>query len=281
MKKALYVWISLSAAVISGCSENKSSVCSGTDVDEAFSIAAKADSLMYDIIRQETPNPPFKTDPRWLEMNQALEGVTKTLDDNAQKIEMAKAECISMPDEYGKVESAVSLLTMGEMMAATITRSVLEQTDPSERREIYTRVCNGEFTDFQGSDELNYYTYAQYTMPNRYQYWYNNVKKLDDERVRLNSAVVESSERLEQYEYNFFETAYKTVKMSIRDAALDSANDTKTSFSCSANLYAEIAGWNSSFRILKYDLKITSDGLRRVQVTKDDTYMALSPIDYE
>lgn len=277
MKKTSYGWIALLAAVSSGCSENKSSVCSGADVNEAFSAAGKADSLMYEIIRQETANPPFKADKKWIELNNAFEGVNKALDEKSLAIDAAKAKCVSMPNEFGEQKS-VSLFTMGEALAATFTREALAQMTPEERRKIYTNVCNGDFSDFSAGSELNQYKFAEYTLPNRYRYWFYDVQKLTEDRTELEGRLSESEARIREYEANFFENAYKKVVFSIKDAALDVANESETSYSCSANLYAEIPGWNPSFRTVNYEVKITSDDNRRVQLKKDEFYNAINTL---
>lgn len=275
MKKTSYGWIVLFAAVSSGCSENKSAVCSGADVNEAFTAAGKADSLMYEIIRQETANPPFKADKKWTELNNAFEGVKKALDEKALAIDAAKAKCVSMPNEFGKPNVGVSLLTMGEYFAASITRNTLAEMVPEERRKIYSNLCNGDFSDFSEGSELNHYKFAEYTMPNRYSYWFYNIKKLTEERGKIEDRIFESEARIRDYEANFFENAYKKVVFSIKDAALDIANESETSYSCSANLYAEIPGWNPSFRTVNYEVKITSDDNRRIQIKKDGAYSSI------
>jgi hypothetical protein len=272
MKKISYGLIALFAAASSGCSGNKSSVCSGADVNEAFSAAGKADSLMYEIIRQETANPPFKADKKWIELNNAFEGIKKSLDEKALAIDAAKAKCVSMPNEFGKPNVGVSLLTMGEYFAASITRNALAEMGPDERRKIYTNVCNGDFSDFSEGSELNHYKFAEYTLPNRYRYWFYNVKKLTEDLARIESDLAQSEQRIQDYEANFFENAYKKVVFSIKDAALDASNESETSYSCSANLYAEIPGWNPSFRTVNYEVKITSDDNRRIQIKKDEAY---------
>lgn len=277
MKKSSYGWIVLFAAVSSGCSENKSSVCSGADVNEAFTAAGKADSLMYEIIRQETASPPFKADKKWIELNNAFEGVKKALDEKSLAIDAAKAKCVSMPNEFGE-QNSVSLFTMGEALAAKFTREALARMAPDERRKIYTNVCNGDFSDFSAGSELNYYKFAEYTLPNRYRYWFYDVQKLTEQRIKLESSLSESEARIRDYEANFFENAYKKVVFSIKDAALDASNESETSYSCSANLYAEIPGWNPSFRTVNYEVKITSDDNRRVQLKKDEFYNAINTL---
>ena len=265
------------AIMVTGCSENKSSVCSGADVNEAFTAAGKADSLMYEIVRRETANPPFKADKKWIELNNALEGVKKALDEKTLAIDAAKAKCVSMPNEFGEQKS-FSLFTMGEALAAKFTREALARMAPDERRKIYTNVCNGDFSDFSAGSKLNYYKVAEYTLPNRYRYWFYDVQKLTEDRAKLENSLSESEARIRDYEANFYENAYKKVVFSIKDAALDASNESETSYSCSANLYAEIPGWNPSFRTVNYEVKITSDDNRRVQLKKDELYSAIKNI---
>jgi hypothetical protein len=270
-------WIAISFVLCAGCSQNKSAVCVGNDVESAFTAAAKADSLMYEIIRHETPTPPFKTDPKWQELNTASEGLKRTLDENSMALDAAKAKCVSMPDEFGHSNAEVNLLTIGEAFTSTISKASIKNLNPAERRKIYTNICNGNFSDLSTGGALNDYKLNEFTFPNRYRFWYFKIKPLEDINISIDNRLIESEGRLRSYEVQYYENDFNKISFSIRDASLDMSNDTGTSYSCSANLYANIKGWNSSFRTVNYDVKITSDGNRRIQINKNDEYKLMIP----
>lgn len=247
-------------SLLAGCSGSKSNICAGSEVESEILASAKSDGLLYDIIYSETNPKPYANDTKWKELAEKVKINSSKAAELTNKYEILYNKCLAIEEKGFFAELAKSPMA-----------------DKNHVAQIYSDICNGDFSKMDDSRGFNKETVASFSAPLKYEFWKNNIINLKNQISDAQLAVENSNNDLGAFESSFFENAFNRVNYSLGEIALDQKNESETNFSCSANIYGEVEGWKKVHRLINYSVKITSDNEKRVDIIKDESYIKLIP----
>lgn len=277
------------ACAVAGCGANPSDICASDEAVTAISSEARQGYALFEEIRAVTEEPPFQSNETWKQQSSNLANLQKKSDSLATKLEEATATCISMEEgaatqadfeassraqaKGGDIMGAIAGFGVG-VAVAIIKPQIDAMTPAQKRKDIWTPMCNGDFSAIREDHAWGTAIAAQ-IFPNRYAFWYNTVEKIREEKSKVDQVISDTEIAIAELEANLYSTDYEKVNFELRDASLISKNDDETSYKCSANVTGVLAGYSEASKNLNYDILITSEGKKKVSIVKDADYEAL------
>lgn len=277
------------AFALSACGSNPSDICASDEAVAAISGEAKASYALFDDIKSATEKPPYQSNQSWISQSSNIQALKKKSEELAVKLDESVAACIAMDENSpqqadfearsraqargGDISGAVAGFGVG--MAVALLKPQIDAMAPAQKRkEIWTPMCNGDFTPIH-KDHSWGTAIADQLFPNRYSFWFNTVEKIKEEKSKVDQSISDAEVALAELENKLYSSDYEKVKFELRDAALISKNDDKTSFKCSANVTGVVSGYADAGKNLNYDILLTNEGKKKVSIVKDNDYNAL------
>lgn len=246
---------------LTGCSDSKSNICAGSEVESEILATAKSDGLLYDKIFAETNPKPYANDGKWKELSEKVRISNSKFADLTSKSESLYKKCLSLEEKGFFAELAKSPMA-----------------DKNNVSQAYSDICNGDFSKMDDTRGFSKEYVASFVAPRKYEFWKNNIVNVRNQISEEQLTLENLNNELGLFESNYFDNAYNNVIYSIGEIALENNNDSETNFSCSANVYAEVKGWKKIKGLVNYHVKITADDEKRIDIVKDDSYTRLIQI---
>jgi hypothetical protein len=257
---------------LAGCG-NKSSVCSTDEVFENLSDLSKSNMLMFDQIRSETVEPPYRNDKAWIDLSKSLANLKTKLEANDAKLESEKATCSALPAETANSNG----LGFAGAYAFTYVVIGFAALSPAKKNSLYKNLCSGDLSGLHQDPEWSA-KFFNALMPNRYRAWYEKVRPLTVEAETLTKLISDKEIALSEYENRYYENSFKSVKYNFSESSLDSQNDSETNYTCSSKISSDLKGWKIIDGSINYVVKITDSGKSKIEIIQDASFEKLAPL---
>lgn len=250
---AQFALVASLAIALSNCSGSKSTLCRGKDVDQAVTEMARQDQRLLEAMRAATDTPPYLNDSRLKEL----------IDDLRQSRELIASSTAVVEENVVKCQAINADVTTSRERA--ILEVFMTLTPDAEKRLL--NACSGDFSvwtdDPVGGEKMFALQY-----PTRYRFWHEHIYEPVREIEVLRQRVYALDSMVRDLNDEYALKAYSLARMTIQSASLEFSNESETVHSCSAILSVEDDGWAPVQENIRYQIKITDDGGRRVVLSE-------------
>jgi hypothetical protein len=251
---AQFALVASLAIALSSCSSSKSTLCRGKDVDQAVTEMARQDNRLFEAMRAATDKPPYLNDPRLKEL----------ISDLRQSRELITSSTAVVQENVLKCQAINADVTTSRERA--ILEAFMTLTPGAEKRLL--NACRGDFSVWTDDPRIRALVGGEKMFanqyPTRYRFWKEHIYEPVREIEALRQRVYALDRMIRDLNDGYALKAYAAARMTIQSASLEFSNESETVHSCSAILSVEDDGWVPVQENIRYQIKITDDGGKRV-----------------